>query len=354
MMEGYVLPGSMVGFDAGEVINTNTSDISLRIGKVVKFFLPADTGNYNGRFIEYSVETYRTDGNSGSAPILYPNCLLMNRFGGIADYERWTPRIEVDDSKGFNIGSSVLLLCVNGRSRTGIIVGGAPNVADAGREESFKDNHRYEWEFNGIKERVYNDGSYLWTRKGPTKADGTVSDDSGAGFSWLAKNDGNTFLGYNLTKDSDVATDFCSIKFSRPDKQLSLFAENDIYSETKDRFLVKTANGFHVNLTGGDKQAWLKATTYREKQNFQNQDLKLNLEVLFTVLTTASTTLQTVTTFHKIPMVGAMLGSVPLAVVATLIDQAAQAASRMKSAIETFEQSSAEYLSNQHDFSEVP
>jgi hypothetical protein len=352
MDDGYALPGDVEVDNAGSVVSGQWFDYSLRIGKIVAVFLPDEKGNFNQKFIEYSVETHSTDGLSGPAPITYPRCLLMNRFGGVADYERWTPRIDKDDEDGFNIGSQVLLLCVNGKSRSGIIVGGVPNVRAKTREEKFKDNHRYEWEFNGIKERVNNDGEYLWTRRGPTKADGTVRDEDGAGFSFLTKNDGNAFLGYNLKIDSTEAQDACSIQFNKKDKKLTLFAESDIFSETKAKFSVKTTDGVKINDGGANAQAFMMGTAYRRNEEMMNQKMQIALQILSTTLQSASTLLQAVSTAHKVPIYGPIVGSVPLQAAALLVNSASQAVSQLKSAIQSFEQSKSDYLSNKHTFAE--
>ncbi len=65
----------------------------------------------------------RIDGAGVVNQILYPRAIVSSLFGGVADYVRWTPRIDDKElDSGISLGSKVLLLCVNANTRSAYIV----------------------------------------------------------------------------------------------------------------------------------------------------------------------------------------------------------------------------------------
>lgn len=330
------------------------NQISLKQGRVIKAYNVDDKQNISKKVLLYDVMVEQGVGSGGTTSIVYPRVQVASIFGGVADYCKWTPRIETFDlDKGSGLGSRVLLLCVNGDMQGAYIIAGLSHPDDTRKDADFKDNHRFQWEFNGAHLYINNDGEIYATHRGATNADGTIKDDKGS----------KTFIGFTkagvvqigvtkedteLDKTPELDTDKPSFQLDKQKDTISLFAKSNISNETQDKFLIKTTTGVIVNEGGSDPQEWLRGTKFREQQKQLHESLKNGLQQLSTMLNTASTSLKGV-------VIAAPPTSNPLVqATSTALGSAASAASQMATAISQFEAQSHEYLSENHKFSDKP
>jgi hypothetical protein len=282
--DGTIIPSFLAVSDtsgAGSGWMHNFQDNSLRIGRIIAAYSPNSKENRNKKVVEYDVETVYANGAEGFAPIIYSNCIVASLFGGVADYFQWTPRIDnFQQSTQKGKGTKVLILCVNGNTKSAYIIGGVPHPEDTKIQKVFKNNHILNTEFNGINLSINNDGEFQFLHKGATKADGSIIDSTGTDSILSFLKDGSINLGY-LDK---ISKEICSISLNKADKKLNLFAQSDIYSETKAKFAVKTTSGVKIN-EGTNNQAFLKGTIYRQEQ----AKLHTKLTSAITSLATAAT-----------------------------------------------------------------
>lgn len=159
------------------------TDYGFHIGKIVAVYPPNDPQNRNRKFFEYDVLCTNRNAKGLTYNIMYSNCRTMDLLGGKADYVRHTFRVS-DAQKPYDQllldnSASVLLLCLNGYQKQGVIVGAYPNLNEA----DIPDSPNYRFSFNGFLMEVDSEGTVSLTRNGPTQDDGTPVDanDSAAG-----------------------------------------------------------------------------------------------------------------------------------------------------------------------------
>lgn len=165
---------------AEETGSLNFNNFFLRVGEVIELVYPDDTRSRSGRLLEYRVLVQESTFTAGAGRI-YENCLLINTFGGIADFCNYTLRVdktENRDKAGLAMGSKVLILCVNGEQNTALIIGGVRDQTDTRDKDIIKDlGHNLHWQFNGINATINKDGELEILYKGKTNIDGKVNDD---------------------------------------------------------------------------------------------------------------------------------------------------------------------------------
>ncbi len=160
------------------------SEMSLRMGRVVAVHYTDDKKTSNKKTTEYDVEVYYTTSKDRTS-ITYNHVKVSSLFGGAADHLRWTPRLSTDETEGtgndtfksINLGSIVVLACMDGNMRSGLIVAGWPHPnADADTDKD--DGHNLKFQFNGLDIKINKDGELLIERKGPTKPNGKPETDN--------------------------------------------------------------------------------------------------------------------------------------------------------------------------------
>lgn len=242
MKNGAVLPSGLLGMNPGassDGFKKTYQNNSIRMGIVIKTYGVNDPGNMTGLAPEYDVSVFEQHENKSSTVITYKNCLSSEGLGSIADYFEMTLRTQ-NKKSGINIdtknqnGAVVLVLCLNGVSDKGIIIGA---LTHPDRETTLVDDGpRLTGEYNGVQIKVNPDGSTSLIFKGATDNDGNVIDSS----------QGNTTL--SIEKDGSYQVDHKTIT-QRLDKSgvASLKADDDITNTTKKSFSVNADQD--VNLT---------------------------------------------------------------------------------------------------------
>ncbi len=338
------------------------TDTTLRVGRILAAYDVGDKGSSSKQVTQYDVSVRQADGNGMPTDVVYPRVVVANLFGGATDFFRWTPRIDnFDNGTQVGHGSRVLLLCVNGNQRQAYIIGGIPNPEDTTPVLPYKDNHHMEFQFNGIYANVDKDGTFTMIHRGATGPDDKVTDTTGQNSSIQFDKNGNITLGYNFgvpTSDNKAivsnSDDLPYITLQKQVSQVSTYAPSDIANKTNKRFLIETSDGVKVNANGSDQQAWLRATTYRDKQQTMNNNLMTLITQLGTVLSLVVVQLQAASIALKPPVGGSTAGSVPIGLAATQLMQGSSIISSMVQEIQTFEQSTTDYLSPSHFHADKP
>ena len=177
----------------GKTFDLMFDNSCLRIGMVVKEYLPNDPQNTSGRRRQYDVLTYTNQGNGPAYPVVYKRAVISTMFGGVADHSEFTLRAAPATNSGKgpapSYGAVVLLLCINGDSSRSFIIGCSKNrLSEA---ESSTDGHHLTWEFNGILVNIDNEGQLSIKHRGPTNEKGEVTDVTDNTSSLLFKQDGS-------------------------------------------------------------------------------------------------------------------------------------------------------------------
>lgn len=196
---GGILPSSLLKRDnisqnAG--FNKKYNNNSLRVGIVIASY-PTDNENNIGKLTtEYDVLVMEQDQNKSITPLTYRNCISMDGLGSIADYFEKAFRKQKkskdkvsSQSLSNQDGAVVFLLCLDGSSEKGIIVGSAPHP---NRKTKLKQGQVMAGEFNGISILINEDGSANLSFNGATNNDGTAVD----------KNQGTTSI--DIEKDGTL------------------------------------------------------------------------------------------------------------------------------------------------------
>lgn len=204
---GTVLPfGLLSGSSSsmGDGFKKSYQNSSLRVGIVIQSYPVSDSKNITKMFPEYDVMTFEQNEDSGSTTITYKNCIAASSFGSIADFfEANIRKLKNKKTKGVTPGpagqdgSIVLLLCLNGLSDRGIIVG---CLSHPDRETTLKDDGpRLEGEYNGVNIKVEKDGSCSLTFKGATDNSGNVLDASQGNTEMKVETDGSYQVSHKNT-----------------------------------------------------------------------------------------------------------------------------------------------------------
>lgn len=327
------------------------NDTSLRVGQIIASYSPNDSGNTNKKVAEYDISVDYADSHGAQTRIVYYRAKVASLFGGVADFIRWTPRLDNKNIQSdVSFSSYVLVLCINGNQRSCYILGGLPHPDSQTPDNPVKDNHYLDFEFNGINVFISKDGTLLVSHKGATNPDGTIIDETGRDSAISLTKEGNINLGY-LNK---LQTGIASIVIKKDTKTVNLFAESDVRVNTKAEFNISTNNGVKINDTGFDQQAFLRSTIYRQQQELMHNTIGPLLSSLSSLIITAGASLTVAGGLHVIPMVGAILGAPAVTAAGGSLTAAGPLLLQIQVAIQQFEALSSQYLSNQHFHAETP
>lgn len=243
---GTVLPfGLLSGLSASmsDGFKKTYQNTSLKVGIVMQSYSISDPKNITKIFPEYDVMTFEQNEDQGSTVITYKNCIAASSFGSIADYfEANIRKLKNKTSKGVTPspsgqdGSIVLLLCLNGLSDKGVIVG---CLSHPDRPTNLVDDGpMLEGEYNGVNIKVDKDGSATFTFKGATANDGTLIDPSQGPTEVRVEKDGSYQVSHKTITQ-------------RFDKKgvASLTADDNITNTTKKDFDVTADGGINLTAT---------------------------------------------------------------------------------------------------------
>lgn len=190
-----ILPSSLLSFaeedyfsSFGHVYN----NVSLRIGIVKSILKIEDKDNIDSSGIQYDVLCFQQDKDKGVTPIIYKNCVTIDSFGGIGDFFEFVKSKPTKNEGSLKVddGSYVLLLCIDGTSTRGVIIGSLPHHDRKTTLSNLKDKHM-EGEYNGLRFKINDDGELTITFKGKTDNKGKPKTPKSGGSQIKMEKDGS-------------------------------------------------------------------------------------------------------------------------------------------------------------------
>lgn len=197
---GSFLPSGLLEQDRDEMtaFNATYNNMSLKTGIVQEIYEIDDKSNINQIVPEYDVLVFEQRENSAPTPITYKNCVMIDGFGGAADFMefklRKAEKVEKREKDGekigrFQDGSVVLILCLNGSNENAMIIGGAKHPKRKSKLTKTAGTAMY-GEFNGISFEVDKDGALTVGFKGATDNAGKAKDEKASGSYMKISKDG--------------------------------------------------------------------------------------------------------------------------------------------------------------------
>jgi hypothetical protein len=313
------LPHHLRGFSRGDL----EDNIAVRIGEVYERVLPDDDRNSNKKFDEYSVFVEEmVDGVPSTR--LYKNCTVISQFGGLADKTHHSYRGEkaASTKKGVGKGSKVLVVCINGTYKNGVIIGGIRDFQDGPDKDDdrFKGHHYY-WVFNGVEAFINEDGEYTLTYKGKTESDGKRNKD---------------------VKDSVVGSIFSLLKDGII-KQVAIKEWNVDVSNGKA--IITATDGLHI---GSASDKMMLGSTYRDAESSMNQDTQTGYTNIVTKMAAVAAAIQSAAVAQKVPISGPVVAAPFLDTASQLLVQIVQDIQKMAQSVAKFEAQADKYLSTKH------
>jgi len=243
---GAVLPFGLLQCDpniAMRGFNKTYKNTALRMGIVMNTYPVGDPKNVTALTTEYDVVVNEQNENDGVTPVTYKNCITSDGFGSITDFFEKTFRSQNKDSVKGNVantkgqnGATVLILCLDGMSEKGVIIGG---INHPDRKTTLVDKLPHlEGEYNGAHIVVNSDGSTTFTFKGATDNDGKIIDPT----------QGNTVV--TVEKDGSYQVSHKTIT-QRFDKggDVTLTADGNITNNATKNFNVNSTENTVINAT---------------------------------------------------------------------------------------------------------
>jgi len=197
----------------------------LKKGTVTRVYYPDDRENTNKRVTEYDLFVTERNRRGNLCINPYYKCTVLDLFGGMGDVHRWTLRPSTDLTPldpADQDGSQVLVLCVHGDRQNAYIVGATKHRL--GPADSRADGHHYDFEFNGWRMAVNDDGECTMTYKSKTDTSGVPQDPASGGSFVKFEKDGSIVINDN---------EACLIRLDKP--------TSDITIETSGRDIVVRA-----------------------------------------------------------------------------------------------------------------
>lgn len=229
---GSVLPSGLLeqGTDSVSGYSHTFQNYSIKTGIVIATYEIDDVKNLNKTAPEYDVAVTEQNGHMALNVITYQNCVAVTSFGGIADFMeyRLRPQKKVDKNKSdkdstFQDGNLVLIMCLNGSSDKGIILGGLTHpkrktnlTKDAGLS--------LYGEYNGLSWSVDKDGALKIFFNGATDNEGKAINEKVKGSYASIEKDGSLEL-----NDGNKE----SIRIDKTKKTISLKSEKDMSLSTE-------------------------------------------------------------------------------------------------------------------------
>jgi hypothetical protein len=357
---GATARGSLEGSTA--ILNDNV----LRLGEVKKIVYPNDPLSYGKKVIEYEVEVQHRDGNGIYVTSTFRGATFNTLFGGTADKFHATLRPDTSGtSSGVGNGSKVLLLCLNGDQQKAIILGGVHDPNDGTEDSGGANGHHLEFEFNGIRFKINNDGEASLFFRGATAANHGLRDGVNSGYSGtevkIAK-DGTFSV---LTLDTN-GNDQHKVTLNNTSGDIEVKTEGNVKVEADSKLDVKAADGFHLDSANGGMfvdlndqcvihssgvqvgaatDAWMLGTTYRNDESICNSQITQGLTQIQVYLNAAAAFLTSASIANMVPCVGGIPAAPLFGGAVAQLELAANTITELTTAIQTFESKAPDHTS---------
>lgn len=234
------------GEESQGIFGHTFNNVSLKSGAILAMYEVDDDKNITKLGPEYDVVVIEQRQDQGQASTIYKNCLATDAFGSIADFLEFRRRVPEKakeykqslDPDEMN-GAFVLLLCLDGQSEKGIILGGLRNPQR--KEVLNKESGQHlEFEFNGVNITIDKEGTFKLEYKSSSNNKGEYSDEEAGGSYFAIKKDGTVEI-----KDGNKE----AIVIDKTGKKIDLTAEADISNTTDANFNVTAKKSVNVTAT---------------------------------------------------------------------------------------------------------
>ena len=219
-----ILPSSLLGkrdpmdMNFSKKLNNNTS---LRLGVVIDIIDVEDDRNLSKLIPEYDVMVIENDNTS-----IYKHCMSFDTFGGIGDFFNAKLRKPKDSKKVTKSGSIkkqngsiVLLLCIDGSSEQGIIIGAIAHPDRKNGKLTKDKGHHLEGEFNGVNWQIDKDGALTVKFKSASDNDAKYKDEKAGGSTVKMEKDGSIEVADGNKE---------KIRIDKTKKTIDIAAEKDV------------------------------------------------------------------------------------------------------------------------------
>ena len=281
---GGILPSSLISETPKEFVtafNKTYNSVQLRAGIISLVHDIDSPTNYRKNVPEYDVLVMEQDKNRGITTITYKNCISMDSFGGVADFFEFKRRPKTKEKTKNDFkdcdGQLVLLLCLDGSSEKGIIIGGIKHASRLSQLTA-EAGLNLQGEYNGVHWGIDKEGSFSITFKGPTNNDGTLTKKDIAGSQVNIEKDGSIELNTKYLEDKPY--DKIRIDKTKGDISISSRA-NQLISIGKSQTVTVKEGSTHT--IGKDFTQSITGTA-----NQSSNALTLNIKQAFTVNATES------------------------------------------------------------------
>ncbi len=336
--EGDVIPSYMnltASWSGENGYTRGLQELTFRFGQIKAVYAPNAASNINKRFFEYDVSVQHVSEGGSQSQVLYPRCQMGSLFGGVADHFRWTPRVTTGNDgqqqgkPGLN--SIVMLLCLNGNIRQGLIIGA---IKHPSLPKELDEGQYLEFEYNGIQVIIDDGGAMQLLRRGATKDDGKVRAEN--------KNQGAKFIlnsnGAITLANGDAGQ---ILNISGPDdKTVDIEADQNLNLTTARDMTLHSTSDFGSIFVGGKQESMILGKTYRQNESKMLHQLSAQLSAISVLIAAAAA---------GITSAAAAPGAQSLAAAGTALVQASTALNSCSTAIDAFEAETIQYLS-QHVF----
>jgi hypothetical protein len=231
-MARVVLPGHFMGRNSQWTDNQSMANMRLRMGEVQAIYWPTDPNNNSKRFVEYDVWVqHRANGTAVTK--MYTNVIGIDALGSAADFSFSTYRVDPSATNQTNkqfapgFGAKVLILCINGETNNGVILGGLRDFHNDPDDEN--DGHHHHSRFNGIDVLVNSNGELVITYQGAQNNDGTMAedvDDDAVGTTITLSKNGNITLADVKNKNQIVIDHENSKVVVQADDEVDIVADS--------------------------------------------------------------------------------------------------------------------------------
>lgn len=265
---GSVLPSGLLeeGMESVSAYDHSFRNYSIKMGVVINSYDLGDPSNVNKVGVEYDVAVTEQNGHLAQNVITYQNCMVMESFGGIADYMeyRLRPQKKVDKKRSkkdmaYQDGSIVLVMCISGSSDNAIILGGLKHPKR--KTQLTKENGLSLYsEYNGLCYSIDKNGALKILFKGATDHEGKPLDEKVSGSVIDILKDGTISL-------SDGNKE--SLKLDKTNKTVSINSEKQMSLNTDDVIVLSSKK---ENIMKMDK--WILSAQGDAKLEASSFDLK--------------------------------------------------------------------------------
>ena len=264
-----VLPSSLLSVAEDSYYDSFTNvyaNASLRIGVIKQIYDIEDVKNESKSNIEYDVLVFQQDSNKGVIPTVYRGCVTMDVIGGIADFHEYVKSTPTDGkTKSVNAddGSYVLLLCIDGTSSRGVIVGALPHHDRKSTLPNLKGTKHLEGEYNGLRYKINKDGEFTLTFKGKTDKKGKPLDAAKGGSQIRIEKDGSVEIN---DRDLDGELKAGNNKEAKDESKAGADYERIRIDKTKKSIGLNTRGDFTETI-GANSSSTIKGNTTHKTTN---------------------------------------------------------------------------------------